>query len=425
MGKKSSPKAPDYTKVAEQQATVENEQNQQNTWANRVNQYNPYGSSTFNAKKAIDPVTGKPVTQWSQTQTLDPQLQAALKAQFGLTADRSQLAESLFGGMERQLGKPIDYSQFQDYGNAPKAGKLQATTSGKQSLQTTTNPNAYADLIRSAGKGVQGSLNFSGLNDVGDAAATRKRAEDTIYKQAASRLDPQWKQRQSDFETQLANRGVTTGSEAYTKALTDFNSGRNDAYNQAQMSAITGGGAEAERDFGMDMGLRQQQMNEILSGGQFRNQAQAQRYGQGLDAAGLGLNAQQQAFGQREAAGQFGLNAQDQAFGQRQQAGAQNFAQGMDVADYDNKLRQQQITEAMQKRGYGIDEINALLSGAEVNMPQFGGYNQAGMGSAADYTGAANSGYQAQMNAANAKQAGQANTMSTVASVAGTAMMIY
>lgn len=397
MGKKSSPKAPDYTKVAEKQAQQENEMNTQNIWANRVNQSDPYGRSTFTAKKGVDPVTGKPITQWSQQTTLNPQLQAALNAQFGLTADRSKLADQLFGQYSRQMSQPLDYSKFTSYGATPKAGNLQAIT----------NPNSYASLISGAGQGIQSGLNFKGLQSVDDAAATRQRAEDAIYKSASSRLDPQWQQRQHDLESQLANRGIFSGSEAYTKALDDFNRQRTDAYNQAQMSSITGGGAEAERDYGMDLGLRQQQAQERMSQGEFANSAQAQRWAQLMGA------------------GQFGLGAQQQAFGQRQQAGEQNFDQQLAGSQYQNQVRQQQIAEAMQKRGYGLQEINALLSGAQVGGPNFANYSQAGMGSTPDYLNAANMGYQGQLDQANAAQAGRGQTMQTVGTIASAAAMFF
>ena len=42
----------------------------------------------------------------------------------------------------------------------------------------------------------------------------------------------------------------------------------------------------------------------------------------------------------------------------------------MQAANYANALRQQQIGEAMGRRGQSLNEINALLSGQQVGMPQ-------------------------------------------------------
>lgn len=62
--------------------------------------------------------------------------------------------------------------------------------------------------------------------------------QDKAYSAFTSRLDPQWTQREQMQKTQLANQGLVPGGEAYTNAMRDFNSARNDAYQQAQLGAI-------------------------------------------------------------------------------------------------------------------------------------------------------------------------------------------
>lgn len=81
--------------------------------------------------------------------------------------------------------------------------------------------------------------------------------------------------------------------------------------------------------------------------------------------------------------------------------------QGQDLtaANYQNTLRQQQITEEMQRRGFSLNEINAILTGQQVGMPGMPGFNQAGMVGGADYTGAAQDTYSAEMDAFSADQA--------------------
>ena len=74
----------------------------------------------------------------------------------------------------------------------------------------------------------QGQPDYSSVQDVQDAA----------YKAQTDRLDPQWEQRQQATETQLRNQGLVPGGEAYTNAMRDFNSGRNDAYSSARTAAI-------------------------------------------------------------------------------------------------------------------------------------------------------------------------------------------
>lgn len=45
------------------------------------------------------------------------------------------------------------------------------------------------------------------------------------------------------------------------------------------------------------------------------------------------------------------------------------FRQMMGKAEYDSSLRNQQISEAMQRRGWDMNEVNALLSGNQVRLP--------------------------------------------------------
>lgn len=46
------------------------------------------------------------------------------------------------------------------------------------------------------------------------------------------------------------------------------------------------------------------------------------------------------------------------------------FKQMMGKAEYDSSLRDQQISEAMQRRGWALNEVNSLLSGNAINLPQ-------------------------------------------------------
>ncbi len=79
--------------------------------------------------------------------------------------------------------------------------------------------------------------------------------------------------------------------------------------------------------------------------------------------------------------------------------------QDLQAANYQNQIRQQEIAEMMQQRGFSLNEINAILHGQQVGMPDQPGFNQAGVVEGADYTGAARDTYSADMDAFNAQQA--------------------
>jgi hypothetical protein len=473
MGKKSGPPVPDYAAAATATGEASQANTTQQTWANRANQSDPFGSSTWTSNAATDPSTGQAVTQWNQQTTLDPKLQGALNSQLDLQQGRSDLANSLLPRAQQEFSQPMNWGGAMDWAGAPQAAQTGAPTtsafgfggprqqrmdtSRQQAPQLDTSRLATPELNANLGAGagdVQSGLDFGGVQGVSKAGDTRSRAEDAIYSSAASRLDPQWQQRQQSMESDLANRGISVNSEAYSRAVGDFDRGRNDAYAQAQMNAVTGGGAEAQRDYSMDLGLRQQQVGEIGQQGAFTNAAQQQDYGQRLQAGqanntaaqsqfGMGaqsqqlqnealgqgfnfgntarqtqLGAQNQAYNQSLQSGNYDLQRQQQAFSQEQSAGNQGFNQQLQSAQFQNQTRQNQLTEAMQQRGFSLNEINALMSGQQVSAPQFQGYNQSGVAQSPDYLGAANSQYQGAINSQNAQNAQTQQYIQAAAAVA-------
>lgn len=96
--------------------------------------------------------------------------------------------------------------------------------------------------------------------------------------------------------------------------------------------------------------------------------------------------------------------------------------QGMDTtsANFQNTLRQQQIAEEMQKRGFSLNEINAIISGQQVGMPSMPGFNSAQRSEAVQYNQAAQSQGQHDLDAFNAQQQAMQGMMQ---GVAGGAMM--
>jgi hypothetical protein len=443
MGKKSGPPAPDYTGAANAQAAASQENLTQQTWANRPDQTSPFGNVTWGSSKTIDPATGQEVTKWTQNTSLDPTLQNALNSQLSLQQGRSDLANQQLGQLQQTYSTPMDWSGF-----APLAGNVSGqytnATTGNNGLQfgpqrINTQLQGQPQLNAQAGQGqgqIQSGLDFGGTQNVSDAADTRARAEQAAYGSLTSRLDPQFANQQSGLESDLANRGITRDSAAYTRAMDDFNRSKNDAYSQASLNAINVGGTEAQRDYGMDLGLRQQQVNELGQQGSFANAAQQQGFGQNLQSIGqnnaalaqqfgLGQSAQQQQLAAQQALYQqqlgtagFGLQKQQQSFGQNLQSNNQNFGQQMQLAGYQNQLRQQQIAEALQQRGQSLNEANALLSGQQVSSPQFANFAQAGQSQTPDLLGAAQAGYGAQLGQQANSNANTAQTIGTAASLA-------
>jgi len=77
----------------------------------------------------------------------------------------------------------------------------------------------------------------------------------------------------------------------------------------------------------------------------------------------------------------------------------------------------------MQKRGFSLNEINALLSGQQVGLPSMPSFESAGKAAGVDYSGAAASQGQFDMDTFSAEQAGLQGLMSGGALLGSAYMM--
>src|SRR5574341_316520 len=100
-----------------------------------------------------------------------------------------------------------------------------------------------------------------------------------------------------------------------------------------------------------------------------------------------------------------------------EQAAAGEFGRGL-------QGRQQGIAELLQRRGSTLNEINALLGGQQVGMPQMPGFSPAGMPPTPNYLGAMGQQYDAQLNKYNAGQAQMQSLMGGGASMLPYLMML-
>lgn len=216
MGKKkqSMPAPPDPTKVAEQQSQLNRDAAGYNASLNRGNTTTPLGSQTFNYRGA-DPNTGAPI--YDETVSLAPAQQQLLDQQTAQSQQTGALSQRLLGGVEGAYGQPID-------------------TSGL--------PQVYG---------------------ADDLLGARKEAQDSIYNRYASYLDPQYQERERGLDTQLANKGVVEGSEAYNNARSQFGRERGFDYDRAREAAVTGGTNEMQALYGMSQDARGRGLNEMLT----------------------------------------------------------------------------------------------------------------------------------------------------------------
>lgn len=364
-GKAKAPPAPDYLGAATAQAQASEKATNMQNYANRPVINTPFGSQSWDTQAVIDPATGQKVTQWTQNTSLAPGLQDALDYQLETQLDRSQLAS---GFMDRVRD---EYSQPFDYAGLPQRASLNTPAS----LQT--NLTDYTP-------GMQTSFNFGNVPTIDSGY------RDQVATQLMERMQPVHDYQQRQLETRLANQGFTQGSEAFNRALNELNQRQANE----RFQALDQSGNEAQRLFNMQMQSQNTGYNQNLGSAQFQNQA----------------------LGQASALDMARMNAMNSAT-QQQQGMNQTYA------NFQNQLRQQAIAEEMQRRGMSLNEMNALLSGQQVNLPQMPSFQSAGRAETPNILGATQMGYDAQLGAVNAQNAAFGNLLGAGAQLGSAAFM--
>lgn len=167
------------------------------------------------------------------TDKLTPEAQKAFEAQQRVDLALSNLGEQATGTVQKTMSTPFDYT----------------------------------------GPGVQTKL------DMANAPKMPVNAGTTGQEAVMKRLQPQLQQERDQLQTQLANQGITPGSQAYENAMTDQNQRENDLLSQAAVQGIN-----------IDMAGRTQALNEALQSGQFGNTADQQEFARQLGLYNLPLN---------------------------------------------------------------------------------------------------------------------------------------
>lgn len=207
----SPPPAPDYAGAAKEQGVANKEAAVSSSRLNNPNVISPYGTQTYT--EAGD--EGRPTL----IQTLSPDQQALLTAGNQTKLGLSNLAQQGTSAAQGVIGAPVDFS-------------------GTPGLSST-------DLTAGA----------PGLP--GDAASTREKVINAMM----GRVDTDTTRARDIKHSNLIAAGIRPGSQAYAAEMDMIDRG----YNDARQQALLAGGQEASRDYQMDMGRRQQAIQEAIS----------------------------------------------------------------------------------------------------------------------------------------------------------------
>jgi hypothetical protein len=264
------------------------------------------------------------------------------------------------------------------------------------------NPLKYSDLPQVQGLDLnklssQGQLDYSKLPQIqalsrdnlptiqGDYAKTG-------YDAIMSRLNPQLEEQRRAFDTQMANQGITLGSEAYNNAFKNQSQAANDARIQAGLQGI---------------GIGQQQQQQQMA---LQNQEYNQRLGM--------FNSQLQHRGQMANEAQ---NMYQSQFANRGQSLAEQ--QALMNSQMANQNQQYGIRTGLQDRP--LNQLNALRSGSQVQSPNFINAPQQATTGGVDYNQVAGLQNQYNMGLYNSKVGQQNSFMNTLGGLGGAALGFF
>lgn len=260
------PPAPDPAATAAAQAQYNLQAGQDNAYLNAVDQYGPYGSTTFARRPDGTP--------YAQATTLSPEVQQWLDSQFGT-------ATSLQDATAKQLSY-LPQDQFK-LPTGPTGNDIASQSFGSN----VTDPNNFAQPLA-------GSLYNQSAVGLSPTPSTQDIAQ-TFYNQAVSRVQPDLDAAKKAKSVELAQRGINPGDQIYNDEMNriDRNQGNtlSDISNQANLAA----GQEQSRQFGQNLSEAQYggQDQARLQAGDLSNRSflgteQNQQYNQLLSALGYG-----------------------------------------------------------------------------------------------------------------------------------------
>jgi hypothetical protein len=306
-----------------------------NAFLNNVNQITPNGNLNYDVTgnySWTDPTTSQTysIPRFTATQTQTP-MQQSVQGQ----RDQTQFNLAQAGNQQSLRAGNILNTPFDPSSGAPAGGAWQNIAN-----------QAQARLSYDAGGPIQTGLGDAGAitKDYGPAdnfSADRSRVEESLY----GRLNPQLAKDRSAIEQRLADQGIRYGSQAYTSAMDDYNRQSNDA----RLAVTAQGGQEQQRM--MDMAAQR---------AGFQNAAQQQQYTQNLGTGSFANAAQQQQNAQNASAAGF-YNA----------GAAQQLGQQQSSFNAANAQRNQYMQEQYAQRNQPLNEISGLLSGSQVQAPNF------------------------------------------------------
>lgn len=345
----------------------------------------------------------------AQGQGFNQQLQSG---QFG---NQAQLASF---GVNLQNQQAANQAISQNYGQGLNAQQLANQSVAQNFGQAQTAQNAAnAAVAQNFGQGMAAS---NAAN-----AAVQQNQNAALQQQAAANQAQAQQYAQAQGNAQFANQAQMLGFGANLQNQQAYNAAIGQNYQQG-MGSQAAQNAVAAQNFGQNVinqqlgnQATQQNFNNALATQQAQNQAIAQNFGQNVTSqqlanAAAGQNYQQ---GMNTQAAQNAALLQNQNIASQQQqlanaAQLQQYNQNLGSAQFANNAASQSLQTQLALRNQPLNEITGLMSGSQLQMPQFQGYSPTNIAPAPIFAGAQAQGaaalqnYGIQQSGANATTSG-------------------
>jgi len=414
-----APPAPDPWQAAQAQTQENIDTANAVTKLNRYNQSTPYGNLTWSQDGN---------GQWTQTQTLDPRMQALQDQNLQNSAGLQGAIGSQLNQVNQAVENPININQLP--GVNSQAHNLQdaAGIIGNNTASTAAPATAGA-----AGAGQVGQNWTQGLTGVGygnqqlnplqaPSDQTRNDVTNALYNQAMSRLQPDQQNATDAMKSQLANQGIAQNSEAWNRAMDDLQRNQTDQTNQAMYSAIGQGTSAMQAMNSMQLQDRQQLAGEAMGKAQL---------GAGIDTTNAN-NATQASITNANNATQTGIADMNAENSMNQFNATMGFNTGQAVLQGGGTLQNQQMAAQNNQynllnsnRNNAINTLSALRGGGMmgVQSPNFSGENTSVNMNPADISGNMYNSYNGQMAAWQQQQQSQGQMFGGLAGLGAAAIM--
>lgn len=343
MSKPKAPTPPDPQDTAAAQTGTNVSTAIANTAMGQVNQVTPDGSLTYSATGNHtwrDPATGQSYTvpQYTATTTLSPEAQAIRDQNNTASLNLATLAANQSGRADQLLSTPFSLDNVS--AGADRTGQAPVQYGG----------DLTAPQFSQGGAPLPGTANLQdSYTPEGGFSADRQRVEDALM----GRLSTQRDRDMEGLRTQLTNQGVGIGTEAYSRAMQDFDRTNTDM----RTSAILASGQEQSRLLG-----------EARGAAGFTNDARQTDFTNRMGLFGMGED--QRRYGDSMA--QQGFANQQAIQGRNDATLDANFGQQQAILDGQDNARLRELQTQLALRNQPINEITALLSGSQVSTPNFG-----------------------------------------------------